>query len=254
MTQADPPAIEATAITKSFGALRVLHSVSLALHRGEITAVVGDNGAGKSTFLKVLSGEYHPDGGELRFAGQRIELRSMHEAQRLGVETVYQDLALAPDLSVTENIYLGREIICRGWRGWVRIVNRRAMLEETRRLLDALGIKLTAYRAPTHSLSGGQRQAVAVARSMKWARHAILMDEPTAALGARQRKMVYEAIRSAARRKLAVLLISHDIPQVLELANNVIVLRHGQVVARMDPSRVSVRQVISAMLGEGGNA
>jgi len=251
---ANPPAVEARGIIKSFGSLHVLRGVSLSLHRGEITAVVGDNGAGKSTFMKILSGEYHADGGELHFGGKRIELGSIQEAQELGVETVYQDLALAPDLSVAENIYLGREIVCRGWRGWLRTVDRRAMLDETRQILGNLEIRLKSYRTPTRSLSGGQRQAVAVARAIKWARHAVLMDEPTAALGAKQRTMVYDAIRSAARRNLAVLLISHDIPQVLELAHNIVVLRHGQAVARLDPAQVSVRDVINAMLGEANNS
>jgi ABC-type sugar transport system ATPase subunit len=252
--QLGSPAVEAIGITKSFGSLDVLRGVSLSLYRGEITAVLGDNGAGKSTFMKVLSGEHRPDGGELRFDGEPVEIRSIQDAQRLGVETVYQDLALVPDLSVAENIYLGREIVQAGWRGWGGTVDRRAMLAETRQVLNNLGITLPSYRAPTRSLSGGQRQAVAVARAMKWARHAVLMDEPTAALGARQREMVYEAIRSAARRDLAVLLISHDIPQVLQLAHSIAVLRLGRVVAQFDPAQVGVRDVIDAMLGEGGQA
>lgn len=243
-------AVEARGITKSFGSLEVLRGVSLSLRRGEITALLGDNGAGKSTFMKIVSGEYRPDQGELRFAGERTELKSMQDAQRLGIETVYQDLALAPDLSVAENIYLGRELIHDGWLGRLRMVNRRAMAAETRQVLSNLGISLKSYRVPARSLSGGQRQAVAVARAMKWAKHAVLMDEPTAALGARQRGMVYDAIRSAAKRNLAVLLISHDIPQVLELADSMIVLRHGQVVAHLDPSAVTVRDVIDAILGE----
>jgi ABC-type sugar transport system ATPase subunit len=248
------PAVEAVGITKSFGSLEVLRGVSLPLYRGEITAVLGDNGAGKSTFMKVLSGEHRPDGGELRFDGVPIELASMQDAQRRGVETVYQDLALAPDLSVAENVYLGREIVMSGWLGRIGTVDRAAMLAETRAVLASLGINLKSYRAPTRSLSGGQRQAVAVARAVKWARHAMLMDEPTAALGARQREMVYKAIRSAAARNLAVLLISHDIPQVLELADTIIVLRHGRAVAELVPAEVTVRDVVDAMLGEGKSA
>lgn len=247
----EQPAVEAIGITKSFGSLQALRGVSLILRRGEITAVVGDNGAGKSTFLKVLSGEHRPDQGALRFAGRPIELRSTHDAQAQGVETVYQDLALAPDLSVAENIFLGREMLRSGLGGILDMVDRRAMLAETRQVLGNLGIQLKSYGVPTRSLSGGQRQAIAVARAMKWAHHAILMDEPTAALGARQREMVYEAIRSAARRDLAVLLVSHDLPQMLELADVIVVLRHGKDVARLTPAEVSLRDVIDAMLGEG---
>jgi ABC-type sugar transport system ATPase subunit len=247
----EPPAVEARGVVKNFGSLEVLRGVSLGLYRGEITAILGDNGAGKSTFMKVLSGEHRPDGGELRFDGEPIELTSVQDAQDRGVETVYQDLALAPDLSVAENVYLGRELTLPGWLGRLGTVDRGAMMAETCTVLRNLGIDLKSYRASTRSLSGGQRQAVAVARAVKWARHAMLMDEPTAALGARQREMVYQAIRSAAQRNLAVLLISHDIPQVLKLADAIIVLRHGRTAAEFVPSEVTVRDVVDAMLGEG---
>jgi ABC-type sugar transport system ATPase subunit len=252
MADAGAPALEARNITKSFGSLEALRGVSLAIRRGEITAIVGDNGAGKSTFLKVLSGEYMPDAGELYFGGAPIRLRSTHDAQAEGVESVYQDLALAPDLPVSENVFLGREQLKSGFLGRLGAVDRAAMRETTRGVLGELGIRLKSYSVPTRSLSGGQRQAVAVARAMKWARHAVLMDEPTAALGARQREMVYAAIRSAASRDLAVLLVSHDIPQVLELADAIVVLRHGRDVARFAPRDVTVRDVIDAMLGEKG--
>jgi ABC-type sugar transport system ATPase subunit len=242
-------AVEATDIVKNFGSLRALCGTSLSLYRGEITAVIGDNGAGKSTLLKVLSGEHLPDGGQLRFGGELTELHSTADAQDLGVETVYQDLSLAPDLSVSENVFLGREVTVPGWRGRLGTLDRSSMLAETQHVLANLGITLKSYRAPTRSLSGGQRQAVAVARAMKWARHAILMDEPTAALGARQKEMVYDAIRSAAKRDLAVLLISHDIPQVLRLANRIVVLRHGKDVTELDPADVDVRDVVHVMLG-----
>jgi ABC-type sugar transport system ATPase subunit len=250
-TPMEPPAVQAIDIAKSFGPLQALRGVSMSLRRGKITAIVGDNGAGKSTFLKTLSGENQPDRGELRFDGRPVELRSTQDAQQQGVETVYQDLALAPDLSVAENIFLGREPMQSGLAGRLRMVDRRAMLDETRNVLGALGIQLKSYATPTRSLSGGQRQAIAVARAMKWAQHAVLMDEPTAALGARQREMVYEAIRAAARRNLAVLLVSHDLPQVLELADLIVVLRHGADVAHLDPKEVTLRDVIDAMLGEG---
>ncbi|GAA3606774.1 ATP-binding cassette domain-containing protein [Gibbsiella greigii] len=243
------PALEALGIVKNFGSLHVLRGVSMSLYRGEITAVVGDNGAGKSTFMKVLSGEHVPDDGQLCVDDKEVVLRSTQDAQHYGIETVYQDLALAPDLSVAENVYLGRELKAPGWRGRIGMLNHAEMLAETAHTLTELGVKLKTYRAATQSLSGGQRQGVAIARAIKWARHAILMDEPTAALGARQRDMVYQAIRAAASRNLAVLLISHDLPQVLELADRIIVMRQGTAIATLNPADVSVRDIVDVMLG-----
>ncbi len=242
-------AVEAVGIVKRFGSLDVLRGVSVSLLRGQITAVVGDNGAGKSTFMKVLSGEHLPDSGTLLIDGREAVLRSAKDAQRLGIETVYQDLALAPDLSVPANIFLGRETLARGFAGRLGVVDRAAMLDESVKILSGLGVRLKSYRATTQSLSGGQRQGVAIARAMKWASHAILLDEPTAALGARQRQMVYDAIRAAAARDIAVLLISHDLPQVIELAHRIIVLRQGAVIADLDPKAVTVRAVVDTMLG-----
>ncbi|WPO97946.1 ATP-binding cassette domain-containing protein [Pseudomonas sp. HR96] len=243
------PALQAIGITKNFGSLEVLRGVSMELYRGEITAVVGDNGAGKSTFMKVLSGEHVPTGGQLCVDGREVLLRSTQDAQAFGIETVYQDLALAPDLSVAQNVYLGRELKAPGWRGHLGMLDHGQMLAESTRILTELGARLKSYRAATQSLSGGQRQGVAIARAIKWARHAILLDEPTAALGTRQRDMVYEAIRAAARRNLAVLLISHDLPQVLELADRIVVMRQGVAVANLIPSQVTLRDVVDVMLG-----
>lgn len=245
------PAIEAAGITKTFGQLEVLRGVSASIYRGEITAVVGDNGAGKSTFMKMLSGEYTPDGGQLKVDGVPTQFRSTLDAQKLGIETVYQDLALAPHLSVSANIFLGRELKKPGLGGVFGMVDRRRMLDASIETLTALGVRIKSYRAATNSLSGGQRQGVAIARAMRWARHAILLDEPTAALGARQREMVYKAIRTAAQNNLAVLLISHDLPQVLELAHRIIVMRQGAVVTDLDPEGLTVREMVDVMLGAG---
>ena len=248
-TPAVSPAVEADGITKRFGSIEVLRGVSASLHRAEITAIVGDNGAGKSTFMKILSGEHLPDAGQLRVDGRPVQFRSTQDAQSLGIETVYQDLALAPDLSVPANIFLGREIEKPGLSGMFGVIDRPAMMDQSVEILTSLGVKLKSYRAKVQSLSGGQRQGVAIARAMKWARHAILLDEPTASLGARQREMVYAAIRGAARRNLAVLLISHDLPQVLELAHRIIVMRQGVAVANLDPAGLTVREIVDVMLG-----
>jgi len=243
-------AIETVNVTKSFGQLQVLHGVSMKFRRGEVTALIGDNGAGKSTFLKCLSGEYSPSGGTISFDGKPVTLRSAIDARELGLEMVYQDLALSPDIPVVENMFLGREIMKGGLAGKLGVIDKKSMHDETVEILCDLGINLKNYNAPTRGLSGGQRQAIAVARAMKWATGAVLLDEPTAALGARQRALVYKAIREAADRNLAVVLVSHDLPQVMELADRINVLRQGLNVGHFKPKDVSLRDIIDVMLGD----
>tara|TARA_B110000008_G_scaffold263137_1_gene286233 strand:- start:854 stop:1699 length:846 start_codon:yes stop_codon:yes gene_type:complete len=243
-------AIETVNVTKSFGQLQVLHGVSMKFRRGEVTALIGDNGAGKSTFLKCLSGEYSPSGGTISFDGKPVTLRSAIDARELGLEMVYQDLALSPDIPVVENMFLGREIMKGGLAGKLGVIDKKSMHDETVEILRDLGINLKNYNAPTLGLSGGQRQAIAVARAMKWATGAVLLDEPTAALGARQRALVYKAIREAADRNLAVVLVSHDLPQVMELADRINVLRQGVNVGHFKPKDVSLRDIIDVMLGD----
>lgn len=243
-------AIETVNVTKSFGQLQVLHGVSMKFRRGEVTALIGDNGAGKSTFLKCLSGECSPSGGTISFDGKPVTLRSAIDARELGLEMVYQDLALSPDIPVVENMFLGREIMKGGLAGKLGVIDKKSMHDETVEILRDLGINLKNYNAPTRGLSGGQRQAIAVARAMKWATGAVLLDEPTAALGARQRALVYKAIREAADRNLAVVLVSHDLPQVMELADRINVLRQGVNVGHFKPKDVSLRDIIDVMLGD----
>ena len=243
-------AIETVNVTKSFGKLQVLHGVSMKFRRGEVTALIGDNGAGKSTFLKCLSGECSPSGGTISIDGKPVTLRSAIDARELGLEMVYQDLALSPDIPVVENMFLGREIMKGGLAGKLGVIDKKSMHDETVEIIRDLGINLKNYNAPTRGLSGGQRQAIAVARAMKWATGAVLLDEPTAALGARQRALVYKAIREAADRNLAVVLVSHDLPQVMELADRINVLRQGVNVGHFKPKDVSLRDIIDVMLGD----
>ena len=243
------PAIEARGITKSFGQLKALRGATLEAFPGEILALLGDNGAGKSTLVKCISGAHRPDDGEVRFAGEPVELESTRDAQQRGVQTIYQDLALAPDLRVLDNMFLGREVLRPGLLGRLGVLDREAMQRETDEALAALGIRMKSARSPVADLSGGQRQAVAVARAVRWAGKAILMDEPTAALGARQRALVYDTARAAADRGLAVVMISHDIPQMVELADRIAVMRHGQVVAQEPSSALDQRRVMDLMLG-----
>ncbi|MBN9021745.1 MAG: sugar ABC transporter ATP-binding protein, partial [Rhizobiales bacterium] len=222
--------IEAIDITKRFGHVQALSGASLKVRAGEVMGLVGDNGAGKSTLTKVICGALTPDGGRLSFWGRPTAVTSIRHAQELGVETVYQDLALAPDLSVAENIFLGREPLVRGpIGGWPVTLDRRKMRQMAREAIAAAGIStLNSVDRAVRDLSGGQRQAIAVARAVMWATTAILMDEPTAALGTKQTDIVYESIRRAADRGLAVIVVSHDIPKMLSLADRIAVMRHGR--------------------------
>ncbi len=242
-------AIECRDVQKRFGQLQALRGANLTVRYGEILALLGDNGAGKSTLVKCISGAYHADGGEIHVGGEQVEIHSTHEAQELGIQTIYQDLALAPDLSVLDNVFLGREQVLDGWRGRLGILDRARMRRETEDAVRRAGVRMATVRAPVRDLSGGQRQAVAVMKALPWATTGILMDEPTAALGARQRQIVYDAARNAADSGLAVLMISHDIPQMLEIANRVAVMRQGVVVAERNAPELDLQGVMTLMLG-----
>jgi simple sugar transport system ATP-binding protein len=246
----DAAAITARGITKSYGHLQALRGADLDLRPGEVLALVGDNGAGKSTLTKILCGAISPDAGSLAYWGEPVSVQSIGHALELGVHTVYQDLALAPDLSVADNLFLGREPVRGGIRGRLGMLDRERMRTDTREALAHLGINLRSLRVPVRNLSGGQRQALAVARSMAWATTAVLMDEPTAALGPKQSAIVYETVRHAAARGLAVLVISHDIPRMLQVADRIAVMRHGMVVAERPASTLKLTDVIGLMLGE----
>jgi simple sugar transport system ATP-binding protein len=244
------PAIRASGIAKRYGHLEALRGATLDLHPGEVVALVGDNGAGKAALTKVICGAVAADGGELSFWGEPTTILSIQHAHELGVHTVYQDLALAPHLSVADNLFLGREPIPTGWRKLVGVLDRRAMIDQTREAMRNLGISLRDYSVPVGNLSGGQRQALAVARAITWATTAVLMDEPTAALGPKQSAIVYETVTAAAKRGLAVLVISHDIPRMLEVADRIAVMRHGSVVAVREAKSLRLSDVIGLMLGE----
>jgi len=244
-------AIEAVDIWKEYGHIQALQGAGITVHRGEIVALVGDNGAGKSTLMKVMCGAVAADFGDVRILGTPVRLSTVTEAHELGVEVVYQDLALAPHLTVLESIFLGHEALADGWRQRFGVLARRRMAAESSAALERLGIVLPSQSLRIRSLSGGQRQAVAIARAVKWATSVLMLDEPTAALGTRQTEIVVSTIERAAADGLGVLVISHDMPRMLKLAHRIVVMRHGRVVADMPAEGLTIPVVVSAMLGGG---
>lgn len=240
-------------IRKAYGHVQALRGASLELHAGEVLALVGDNGAGKSTLTKVLAGLVAPDEGELHFLGSKQQVASARDVQNLGLEIVYQDLAMCPDLSVVDNMFLGREVLMPGWRGRLRFVSRGEMGKKATAALADVGAAVQSLSNPVRDLSGGQRQAVAIARAVLWAHTAIIMDEPTAALGTKQTTRTNEIIQRAARRGLGVLVVSHDIPNMLQVADRMAVMRHGSVVAKQECAELTVEKVVGLMLGATGD-
>ena len=243
------PLLEASGITKSFGGVRALRGADFAVHPGEVAALVGDNGAGKSTLVKILSGTLAPDGGEIRFEGRQVAVPNPVAARELGIETVYQDLALAPELDPAANLFLGRELVRPGLLGKLGFLDKAAMRRRTNKAFADLGIGLQDTGAMVANLSGGQRQSVAVSRAATWVSKVVFMDEPTAALGVVQSAHVRDLIRRVRDSGIAVVLISHNMPEVMELADRIEVLRLGVRVARYQAADTTMEQVIAAMTG-----
>jgi simple sugar transport system ATP-binding protein len=243
------PILEAREIVKTYGHVQALRGANFSAYRGEVVALIGDNGAGKSTLIKVISGVARPDGGEILFEGRVIEIPSPAAAQNLGIETVYQDLSLAPDLDGAANIYLGREVVRPGLLGRLGVLDKRAMRAGAVKAFSELGVAIEDPDATVAYLSGGQRQGVAVARSASWASKVIIMDEPTAALGVVQSARVLDVIRQVRERGLAVVLISHNMPEVLEVADRIEVLRLGRRVATIARADATLESLVGAMTG-----
>jgi len=243
--------LEARGIVKSYGHVRALQGANFDVFPGEVAALVGDNGAGKSTLIKILSGTVQPDGGEIWFDGKTLSIETPIAARHLGLETVYQDLALAADLDPAANLFLGREIRQPGFRGKLGFIDKKSMREKAKDAFATLGIGLQDIDVEVAMLSGGQRQAVAVSRAVTWASRVIFMDEPTAALGVVQAHRVLELIRRLRGSGMSVVLISHNLPQVFEVADRIQVLRLGRRVATVRPDQVSMEQVVGAMTGAG---
>jgi simple sugar transport system ATP-binding protein len=247
-------AIAGNHLAKRYGHVDALIDASVSVRPGEVVALFGDNGAGKSTLLKTLLGLVKPDRGEIIIEGEPRRLDSVRDAQAHGVECVYQDLALAPDLSVIDNMYLGHELRRTGFGGRLGLLARREMAERTDVALRELAIKLPSLTVAVGELSGGQRQALAVARAVMWARTAVLMDEPTAALGARQSEVVCDLMRAVASRGLGVLVVSHDLPRILKVADRVTILWRGRTAVDQPAEGLTVPGVVATMVGYTGEA
>jgi simple sugar transport system ATP-binding protein len=248
--------LEARGIVKRYGVVRALAGADFAVHPGEVAALVGDNGAGKSTLVKILSGTTEPDAGEIWFGGRQVTIPNPVAARELGIETVYQDLALAPELDPAANLFLGRELMRPGLLGRLGFLDNAAMRRRTNQAFADLGIGLQDTGAMVATLSGGQRQSVAVSRAATWVDKVVFMDEPTAALGVVQSARVRDLIRRVRDSGIAVVLISHNLPEVFELADRIEVLRLGRRVARLRAADTTMEQVIAAMTGalDGGAA
>ncbi|PND21670.1 MULTISPECIES: ATP-binding cassette domain-containing protein [Sinorhizobium] len=242
--------LEARNVVKTYGHVTALDGVDFELRAGEILAVVGDNGAGKSTLIKTLTGAVRPTSGEILLDGVPIHFKGPLDARHAGIETVYQDLAVAPALDIAANLFLGRELRAPGLLGSLfRRLDKKGMREEARRAMGELKFRLPAIDNPVESLSGGQRQGVAVARAALFARRLVIMDEPTAALGVRETGQVLQLIRSIRDRGLPVVLISHNMPNVFDIADRIHIMRLGRRAAVVTPKTHSMNDVVAIMTG-----
>ena len=233
------PILELRGVDKRFGAIQVLHGVDLTVRAGEVTALVGDNGAGKSTLVKCVAGIHSTDGGEVLFNGAPVSITTPTDASRLGIEVVYQDLALADNLDIVQNMFLGRE------RGRPWLLDEADMEQAARRTLASLSVRtVTSVRMPVAALSGGQRQTVAIAKAVLWDSKVVLLDEPTAALGVAQTRQVLDLVRRLAEQGLGVVLISHNMADVFEVSDRIACLYLGRMVAQVPARDVSHAQIV----------
>jgi fructose transport system ATP-binding protein len=244
------PILEARGLVKRYGHVLALNGADFELYPGEITAIIGDNGAGKSTLIKALSGAIQPDEGEIRLDGSPVTFRTPIDARRAGMETVYQELAVSPALDIATNIFLGRELRRRGPFGrLLRALDKPSMRRASARYLSELQIGIPSIGQAVENLSGGQRQGVAVARAAAWAQRLVIMDEPTAALGVKETRQVLDLILRVRDRGLPVILISHDMPHVFELADRIQIMRLGSRVAVVTPRTHTMPEAVAIMTG-----
>ena len=251
-TDSTGPAVvlEARNIRRTFDAVVALADASIAVREAEVMGLVGDNGAGKSTFLKVLSGALIPDSGHIAIDGRPVDLHKPADALAGGIETVYQDLALVDTMDAAQNVFLGREELAgAGALRGLRFVNDRAMRRQVRELIADLGVNIPDVRASVKSMSGGQRQSLAIARAVLWGRRVVILDEPTAALGVRETAHVLELIRRLRDRGVAVVIVSHNMQQLREVADRVTIMRLGRTIATRDIATTSAEDLVGLITG-----
>lgn len=243
------PVVKVEDVRVSFGSIQALKGISLEIYPGEVVALVGDNGAGKSTLIKVISGALQPDSGRIYIEGEPVRLNSPAFARELGIETVYQELALAPDLDIAANLFLGKEQLRPGFLGRLGFLDERRMAEFAQNTMKRLNVPLNYVGQRVETLSGGQRQSVAICRAIAWKKRLVIMDEPTAALGVEESAKVLNLVREVKRTSTAVLMISHNMSHVFEVADRVVVLRLGEKVASALVKETSMDAVVSWITG-----
>ena len=237
------PLLELRAVSKNFGSVQALTDVDFEVRPGEVMALVGDNGAGKSTLIKCVAGTHTTDGGEIVFDGQQVHIHGPKDAAKLGIEVVYQDLALCDNLNVVQNMYLGREA-----HDWLQRLTEPVMERKTAETMKSLAVTtIRSIRQPVATLSGGQRQSVAVARAVMWNSRLVILDEPTAALGVAQTQQVLELVERLAEQGLAVVLISHNLHDIFAVATRITVLRLGRNVALFERAKTTQQEVVEAI-------
>jgi simple sugar transport system ATP-binding protein len=244
-----PPLLEARGLSRSFGHVRALDNASFDINAGEVVALIGDNGAGKSTMVKALTGNLPVDSGEVLFDGEQVTIATPHQASEMGMEVVYQDLALAPHLNPVQNMFLGREVSRKGLLGVLGFMDEKTMRARAEAGFRELGGTVRSLTAQVGAMSGGQRQQIAIVRAITWANRIVFLDEPTAALGVVQTKNVLDTIKRVRDKGIAVVLISHSMPHVLEVADRVQVMRLGTRVATLPAKGTTVEQLVGAMTG-----
>lgn len=241
--------VEMRNISKRFGGVKAVDKVDFEVGYNEIVGLVGDNGAGKSTLIKILSGVYFPDEGEIFLRGKKININNPKDAKDLGIETVYQELALAPNIGASHNVFLGREILKPGIAKWFKVLDKKAMEKECKRILTSLSIEIESVKKRVDDLSGGQRQAVAIAKSLHSNPIILIMDEPTSAISVKERNKVFSLMQELVQRGISVVFISHALQEIFSVASRVVVLRKGRHVASRNIRETTIDEVIKLMVG-----
>jgi len=240
--------LEVRGLTKRFGGLTAVDRMDLQVYPGEVVGLLGDNGAGKSTLIKMISGVYHPDEGQILFQGKEVRLASPADALQLGIETLYQDLALAENLDVFSNIFMGREKTKR-FLGLIPVLDHQTMHDESKKVLDRLEIEIPSLRNLIKTLSGGQRQAVAIGRSIYWNAKLLIMDEPTAALGVAEQRKVLDLVRLLRSQNIPIIVISHQMYDIFSVTDRLVVMRRGKKVAERITKQTNTDEVVGLITG-----